>query len=202
MFEPFASPAPLSRRHFSRARDMSTARLVIVTACYGSRGDVAPLARLARAIQTATKATDDDERPSSVVFMANPHFAELATGLDFHPTGDAGEYEARLADSKGRKHYGNGSVVDWWMRQLGTHVRAMRALLDGSTARRRPWSTGGALALWTRPSLSTSPSFASRSSRFRTWRPRRRRRVFAGAPASARSSSRRGAQCPRRTQFP
>lgn len=91
MFEPFASPAPLSRRHFSRARDMSTARLVIVTACYGSRGDVAPLARLARAIQTATKATndDDDVRPTSVVFMANPHFAELAAGLDFHPTGDA-----------------------------------------------------------------------------------------------------------------
>ena len=134
MFEPFASPAPLSRRHFSRARDMSTARLVIVTACYGSRGDVAPLARLARAIQTATKATndDDDERPTSVVFMANPHFADLAAGLDFHPTGDAAEYEARLADSKGRRHYGNGSVVDWWMRQLGTHVRAMRALFDGN----------------------------------------------------------------------
>ena len=114
---------------------MSAARLVIVTACYGSRGDVAPLARLARAIQTATKASDDDdddERPMSVVFMANPHFAELAAGLDFHPTGDAGEYEARLADSKGRKHYGNGSVVDWWMRQLGTHVRAMRALFDGN----------------------------------------------------------------------
>ena len=114
---------------------MSAARLVIVIACYGSRGDVAPLARLARAIQTATKASDDDdddERPTSVVFMANPHFAELATGLDFHPTGDAGEYEARLADSKGRKHYGNGSVVDWWMRQLGTHVRAMRALFDGN----------------------------------------------------------------------
>ena len=135
MFEPFASPAPLSRRHFSRARDMSTARLVIVTACYGSRGDVAPLARLARAIQTATKATnddDDDERVTSVVFMAHPHFAELAAGLDFPPTGDAAEYEARLADSKGRRHYGNGSVVDWWMRQLGTHVRAMRALFDGN----------------------------------------------------------------------
>ena len=64
--------------------------------------------------------------------MANPHFADLAAGLDFHPTGDAAEYEARLADSKGRRHYGNGSVVDWWMRQLGTHVRAMRALFDGN----------------------------------------------------------------------
>ena len=112
---------------------MSTARLVIVTACHGSRGDVAPLARLARAIQTAAKVSDDDddELPTSVVFMANPHFARLARGLDFHPVGDAAEYEARLADSKGRKYYGNGSVVDWWMRQLGTHVRAMRALFDG-----------------------------------------------------------------------
>ncbi len=27
--------------------------------------------------------------------------------------GDAEEYESRLADSKGRKHYGEGSVVDW-----------------------------------------------------------------------------------------
>ena len=108
-------------------------RLVIVTACYGSRGDVAPLASLARAIQTSTKASDDDESTTAVVFMANPHFKSLAHGLDFHPFGDAEEYESRLADSKGRKHYGEGSIVDWWMRHLGRHVRAMRALMDDET---------------------------------------------------------------------
>ena len=68
---------------------MSTARLVIVTACHGSRGDVAPLARLARGIQTAAKASDDDddERPTSVVFMANLHFARLAQWARLSPGG-------------------------------------------------------------------------------------------------------------------
>ena len=119
--------------HDARATMPHANRLVIVTACYGSRGDVTPLASLARAIQTSTKASDDDESSTAVVFMANPHFKSLAHGLDFHPFGDAEEYESRLADSKGRKHYGEGSVVDWWMRHLGRHVRAMRALMDDET---------------------------------------------------------------------
>ena len=80
-------------------------RLVIVTACYGSRGDVAPLASLARAIQTSTNASDDDESTTAVVFMANPHFKSLAHGLDFHPFGDAEEYLSLIHISEPTRPY-------------------------------------------------------------------------------------------------
>ena len=134
MFEPFASPvtfAPALRSRARHVRRPSGDRDRLLRQPGRRRAPRPPRARDSDRDEGIRRRRRDD-RPTSVVLIAQPALCRTRAGLDFHPTGDAGEYEARLADSKGRKHCGNGSVVDWWRARLGTHVRAMRALFDGN----------------------------------------------------------------------
>ena len=102
---------------------------VVVSACYGSVGDVAPCLWMANVIGAAFGGELD------VACATNPYFqSELRDDVRFVAVGDEREYEEMLCRSTGEmSHARDGRrVVRWWLSHLDEHFDALTKLVEGA----------------------------------------------------------------------
>lgn len=111
-----------SRRDMARARTQ-----ILVSACYGSAGDVMPCVWMANAIRARVGAE------TGVFCATNPYFkSALRDDVGFVAVGNAKEYAETLrrSTSGGRtSHARDGrEVVRWWLSRLEEHFDAVTTL--------------------------------------------------------------------------
>ena len=102
---------------------------VVVSACYGSVGDVAPCLWMANVIGAAFGGELD------VACATNPYFqSELRDDVRFVAVGDEREYEEMLCRStREMSHARDGRrVVRWWLSHLDEHFDALTKLVEGA----------------------------------------------------------------------
>ena len=103
-----------------RADARHDAPVCVVSACYGSRGDVEPAIAIANA---AARAWPNVVR---VVVLVNPFFADMCDdGVDVVRVGDAQEYQSWMSSGAAR----GGALVSYWLSHLDAHWRALLCVL-------------------------------------------------------------------------
>lgn len=102
-----------------RADARHDAPVCVVSACYGSRGDVEPGIAIANAAARAWLNV-------RVVVLVNPFYANMCDdGVDVVHVGDAQEYQSRMSSGAAR----GGALVSYWLSHLDAHWRALLCVL-------------------------------------------------------------------------